>query len=163
WDPVAAFSLSPDGRRLALRRRDGMVQIRDAQGARLLVTFTVLPSASPGKASKDWIAFTPDGYYNGSPGAEQFIRWRVGKNLCPGRLVEGDSRRRALVQEGLREPGVLSAEEEAKVTRAVDLLHQPGWINGGAWPAEAHRAFLARLAELSAIDLDLLRIAVRRI
>jgi WD40 repeat protein len=30
-----------------------------------------------------WIIYTPDNYYDCSPDAEKYIRWRVGKNLLP--------------------------------------------------------------------------------
>ena len=60
-----------------------MPQSWDAASGRLLVTMIILPAGKAGQAATEWIAFTPEGYYSGSPGAALYIRWRVGDKLLP--------------------------------------------------------------------------------
>ena len=35
----------------------------------------------------DWLAYTPEGYYDGSPGVERFLAWRVGDELLTPRAL----------------------------------------------------------------------------
>ncbi len=31
----------------------------------------------------EWLFYTPDGFYDASPGAEKYFRWRVGSRIWP--------------------------------------------------------------------------------
>jgi len=60
---------SPDGRHLISAAADGKVVLWDAETHELKVTLTLLASDVKGPFDK-WIAYTPDGLFNGSPGVE---------------------------------------------------------------------------------------------
>ena len=36
------------------------------------------PNAATARLADDWLAYHPDGYYDGSPGIERYLAWRVG-------------------------------------------------------------------------------------
>ena len=79
---VDGLAFSPNARTLASASADGSIKLWNPRDGRLLATLLILPSADDGVA-EDWIIYTPEGYYNGSPGAEQFIRWQVGSDILP--------------------------------------------------------------------------------
>jgi WD40 repeat protein len=78
-----SIAIAADGRRLAVAGADGTVTFWDAPARRLLATLRVFPSKNAQDLPVQWIAYTPDGYYNASPGVGRFIRWRVGAKLLP--------------------------------------------------------------------------------
>jgi WD40 repeat protein len=66
-----AVNISPDGRFALAALGDGTVRwYRMKDGKELLVFF-------PHADKKRWILWTPSGYYDASPGAEEFIGWHV--------------------------------------------------------------------------------------
>lgn len=87
------ISLSPDGRLMVSWGVDGVLRLWDFE------------SVAHGKLDKElvsmvsfndggWVAYTPDGYYDCSPGAERYLVWnKSGKILragdCPNRRREG--------------------------------------------------------------------------
>jgi WD40 repeat protein len=99
---LSEAQFSPDGRYLIVSSQ-GAVHIFSINQARLLVTLQALPkykvSSHP---ATSWIAYTPTGYYNASPGAEKFIRWRVGDQLFPVAKYSKQFHRPNLVQKALR-------------------------------------------------------------
>lgn len=101
-DEVASVAFAPSGMKLASASWDGTARVWDTVRARLLVTLVVLPSKKWSEAPVDWIAYTPEGYYNGSPGAAGFIRWRVGEQLRPAAAYEAAFHRREQVRAALR-------------------------------------------------------------
>jgi hypothetical protein len=74
----------------------------DASSGQLLATLKILPPSEEGKISTDWIAFTPEGYYDNSAGAGRFIRWRVGDKLFPVKVYEHTFHRPDIVQKSLQ-------------------------------------------------------------
>lgn len=74
---------SPRGRVVASLNADQMLTLWDARQGKTLITLVLLPSSAAGSHSPDWLAYTPEGYYDGSPGASRFIRWRLGNQLFP--------------------------------------------------------------------------------
>ena len=81
---------------------DGAARFWDASGGRLLATALFLQTRAPEKNSVpntsktgfgggsferlppvEWLLTTPDGFYDASPGAEKYLRWRVGAQLLP--------------------------------------------------------------------------------
>lgn len=63
-----------EGRFVVSAGKDGAVEWRDARDGQLAATARLLEKGQ-------WIFFTPEGFYNASPGAEKWIRWRVGNQL----------------------------------------------------------------------------------
>lgn len=73
---------SADGRLLVAGGSYGTTNVWDVATGRLLVTLFTFPAAQPGTApGDDWLAYQPDGYYDGPPGAERYLAWRVGDEL----------------------------------------------------------------------------------
>jgi WD40 repeat protein len=74
---VRTLTYSSDGHYLLSGAADATVRVWQASTARLLLTLLTFPSG-------EWIAFTPDGYYDGSPNVEEHLLWRVETELQPG-------------------------------------------------------------------------------
>lgn len=100
-DLVETLAFSADSKKLACATTDGRITLWDAHTGRLLLTWVVLPQENDGNFSTAWIAYTPDGYYDASPGATTFIRWRVGTQLYPALRYEKQFHRPDLVQQAL--------------------------------------------------------------
>lgn len=81
------------------------MKLWDTASGRLLTTLMTLPPSKEREVSTDWLAFTPEGYYDGSEGAKRFIRWRVGDELFPAERYESTFHRPDLVQKTLRGEG----------------------------------------------------------
>ncbi|MFL5244801.1 MAG: WD40 repeat domain-containing protein [Gemmataceae bacterium] len=99
---VTCIAFSPDGKKLATGNRDGWIRTWEVRTGRPLVTLQVLPTIKPLRGKKDWIAFTPTGYYNASPGAARFIRWRDGQRMLPAKALAERFRRPDLVVNALK-------------------------------------------------------------
>jgi WD40 repeat protein/Zn-dependent protease with chaperone function len=76
-------SLAPDGKAPLIADKDKAFGLWDMQHRRLLATVTTTPPSTPGAIAPDWVTYTPDGYYDCSPGAERYIAWRVGDKMEP--------------------------------------------------------------------------------
>jgi len=96
--PVA---FAPSGRLLLTTGGDSGLVLRRPKTGEALLTLRILPSAS-GKPSPGWIASTPDGYYDASPGAANFIRWRVGEALYPASTYAARFHRPDLIWKAMR-------------------------------------------------------------
>jgi hypothetical protein len=46
-----------------------------------MVTLFTFAESQPGTVGAEWLAYTPDGFYNGSPGVERYLAWRIGDEL----------------------------------------------------------------------------------
>jgi WD40 repeat protein len=101
---TTSITFSPDGRQIALGDEAGTVRWWDTKSGRLLATLTLLSvdQDRSGAPSDQWIFLTPDGYYDGSAGVEQYIRWRVGGQLLPAEAYEHTYHRPDLVRKSLR-------------------------------------------------------------
>ncbi len=111
---VTALAWSPRGTRLVSTSMDGTTKFWDTSSTRLLATLWVL------KGSQDdgyvglydirqtklpqWIAYTPEGFYVASPGADAFIRWRVGNQLFPASQYAASYLSTLVVEKAIAEP-----------------------------------------------------------
>jgi WD40 repeat protein len=88
---VLAVAFAPDGSSLASGSADGTIQVRDSRTGsvsrtlaghvRDLVTLFAFTEMRAGSVKDDWLAYHPDGYYDGSPGVDRLLAWRVGDVL----------------------------------------------------------------------------------
>lgn len=108
---VSAVAFAPDGRRLACVD-GGVAEIWQVSEGRLLLTLRVFPNpaessarspfASPGsyEGPAAWIAYTPEGFYTGSPNIADYLYWREGTQVYPAahfpQLLRPDLCRQAL-------------------------------------------------------------------
>lgn len=73
--PVWAVDISGDGRTVVAALGNGTIRwYRSEDGKRLLTLF-------PDRDGKRWVLFTPEGYYDASPGGEDLIGWHVNRGL----------------------------------------------------------------------------------
>jgi WD40 repeat protein len=80
--PLTAVTFSTDGRLLITASRDGKSRLWNPETGKLLLTMQAFlrhGSRSP----LTWIAYTPEGYFDGSPDIKEFVRWRVGDRFLP--------------------------------------------------------------------------------
>lgn len=51
---------------------------------------------------QDWLAYTPEGCYTGSPGVEAFLRWRKGAELLGAEAFAAQYRKPDAVEKALK-------------------------------------------------------------
>jgi WD40 repeat protein len=84
-----SITFSADGRLLVSGGSYGTTNAWEVATGRHLVTLFTFPESREGKVVDDWLAYHPDGYYDGSPGVERYLAWRVGDDLrTPDSLAE---------------------------------------------------------------------------
>ena len=76
-----AITFSADGRLLVSGGSYGTTNAWEVATGRHLVTLFAFPATQKGTALGDWLAYHPDGFYDGSPGVERYLAWRVGEDL----------------------------------------------------------------------------------
>jgi WD40 repeat protein len=76
-----AIAFSSDGRLLFSGGSYGTTNAWDVATGRHLVTLFAFPPTQNGAATDDWLAYGPDGSYDGSPGVERYLAWRVGDDF----------------------------------------------------------------------------------
>jgi len=73
--PVWAVGISGDGRLAVAALGDGTIRWYRYQDGRLLL------SLFPHRDGRRWVLWTPEGYYDASPGGEDLIGWHVNRGL----------------------------------------------------------------------------------
>jgi WD40 repeat protein len=76
-----SIAFSADGRLLVSGGSYGTTNAWEVATGRHLVTLFTFPASQKGTALDDWLAYHPDGYYDGSAGVERYLAWRVGDDL----------------------------------------------------------------------------------
>jgi WD40 repeat protein len=76
-----SITFSADGRLLVSGGSYGTTNVWEVATGRHLVTLFTFSESREGKVVEDWLAYHPDGYYDGSPGVERYLAWRVGQDL----------------------------------------------------------------------------------
>jgi RNA polymerase sigma factor (sigma-70 family) len=76
-----SITFSADGRILVSGGSYGTTNAWEVATGRHLVTLFAFPESRQGKVVDDWLAYHPDGYFDGSPGIERYLAWRVGEEL----------------------------------------------------------------------------------
>ncbi|MBI3947869.1 MAG: hypothetical protein HY321_18255 [Armatimonadetes bacterium] len=95
------LAFSPNGELLATAGADGATHLWRL--ADLLAKGRVRPAASLVLASGGrWLTYTPEGYYECSPDAEEMLRWRVGSDLLPAERLRDRFRQPLRVAAALR-------------------------------------------------------------
>jgi hypothetical protein len=59
----------------------GTTNVWEVATGRHLVTLFAFRATERDTALDDWLAYTPDGFYEGSRGVERYLAWRVGEDL----------------------------------------------------------------------------------
>ena len=74
---VWAVNASRDGRVVVSAEADGAIRWRRADDGRELLALQVLPNNESDLAKWDWVLWTPEGYYEATPGAQDVLKWVV--------------------------------------------------------------------------------------
>ncbi len=80
--PVGSVRFSPDGKQIVTGSEDGSARMWNAQTGELLATMVQLNGGA------DWLVVTPDGLFDGTPGAWNQILWRFSQNIFDVTPVE---------------------------------------------------------------------------
>jgi WD40 repeat protein len=76
-----AIAFSPDGKLIWSGGSYGTTNAWEVASGRHLVTLFSFPATRKESALDDWLAYSPDGCYDGSPGVERYLAWRVGTDF----------------------------------------------------------------------------------
>jgi WD40 repeat protein len=76
-----SIAFSADGQRIVSGGSYGTTNLWEVATGRLLVTLFAFPASRNGTIADDWLAYSPDGYYDGSSGIDRYLAWRVGDEL----------------------------------------------------------------------------------
>ena len=90
-----SVTFSPDGRLLASGGGNNEAKIWSVSTGKLLVTLQAFNDGN-------WIAYTPDGYYDRSEGASKYITWRMGKKIFDVTKYEAQFFKPEIIVERLR-------------------------------------------------------------
>jgi WD40 repeat protein len=102
----AQLQFSGSGKTLLLSTFGGATEFWDLEKKKLRATLQLLPplvARETSKRANAWVLYTPEGYYIGSPGSADAIRWRVGKQYLPAAAYAPVYNKPDLVLGALRE------------------------------------------------------------
>ena len=72
---IWAVNASHDGRVVVSADDDGAIRWHRADDGRELLALQVLPNKERDPAKWDWVLWTPEGFYEATPGAEDVLKW----------------------------------------------------------------------------------------
>jgi WD40 repeat protein len=99
---IQAIAFSADGRLLFAGGSYGTTNVWEVATGRHLVTLFAFPQQRNGTVTDDWLAYHPDGFYDGSSGIERYLAWRVGTDLLTADQPGQSRRRPELVKAALQ-------------------------------------------------------------
>jgi WD40 repeat protein len=83
--PAQSATFSADGRLLVSGADYRTTKVWEVATGHLLATMVTFSESQAGPAADDWLAYTPEGFYESSPGIDLYLAWRVGDDLrAPG-------------------------------------------------------------------------------
>lgn len=98
---VWSVAFSPDSKTVASASTDKTCKFWNPTTGKLLLTILNLPPERETEPSTDWLAITPQGYYDGSSGSARYIKWKVGNDLFPVEAYESVFHRPEMVAKAL--------------------------------------------------------------
>jgi len=104
-EDLNAMTYSSNGKQLITLSQSNILRVWSDTTHALEATMQIL-AITPGKSggvTTDWITYTPAGYYDCSPGAAKYIRWRVNGQLLPASAEAATYHRPDLVAAALGE------------------------------------------------------------
>jgi WD40 repeat protein len=96
---------SADGRLVFAGGSYGTTNVWDVQSGRHLITLFAFAENTRGTRADDWLAYTPEGFYDGSPGIERYLAWRVGDELVTAKTLGPQLHRADRIESALRVNG----------------------------------------------------------
>jgi hypothetical protein len=72
---IWAVNASEDGRVVVTADNDGAIRWHRADDGRELLAVQVLPNKNVDPTKWDWVLWTPEGFYEATPGAENVLKW----------------------------------------------------------------------------------------
>jgi WD40 repeat protein len=93
---------SADGRLVFAGGSYGTTNVWDAATGNHLITLFAFAGDRRDASADDWLAYTPEGYYDGSPGIERYLAWRVGDELVTPKTLGPQLHRPDRIESALR-------------------------------------------------------------
>jgi len=93
---------SADGRLIFAGGSYGTTNLWEVATGKHLVTLFAFPNGQSGTTTDDWLAYTPEGKYDGSPGVERYLAWRLDDELQTAESPSTDSNRPTRVTSALQ-------------------------------------------------------------
>jgi WD40 repeat protein len=97
-----SITFSADSRLLVSGGSYGTTNAWEVATGRHMVTLFTFPERRGGTIEEEWLAYHPDGYYDGSSGVDRMIAWRVGDELLTPKSMGSWLRRPDRIADALR-------------------------------------------------------------
>jgi WD40 repeat protein len=97
-----SITFSADGRLVVAGGSYGTTNLWEVATGRHLATLFAFDDVKDGSVTDDWLAYHPEGYYDGSPGVERYLAWRVGDELLTPQTLRADLHRPERVSAALK-------------------------------------------------------------
>jgi WD40 repeat protein len=95
---------SADGRRVFAGGSYGTTNIWDVATGRHLLTLFAFTANGNDAAVDDWLAYTPQGFYAGSPNIDRYLGWRAGEEFFTAEALGSQLHKPEQVEAALRDP-----------------------------------------------------------
>jgi WD40 repeat protein len=99
-----SITFSADGRLLVSGGSYGTTNVWEVASGRLLVTLFTFPASQKSTVADEWLAYHPDGFYDGSPGVGRYLAWRIGSDLQTPDSLEARLHRPDRIESALKAP-----------------------------------------------------------